>query len=434
MPVARAEQDLPIRKRRVSARFALLFRMAMSALIFEIIGGFSMIPVKQAYEIMINSAKELGREKILFRDALGRILAEDVVADRDLPPFDRSMRDGYACRRSDVENELEVIEIIPAGYEPQHKIEANKCAKIMTGAIVPEGADCIAMREFVEEIGGDKIRITKQDGEDYIHFRGEDIRADDVIIRSGTKILPQHIGILASVGCTKPMVSIRPRIGIIVTGNEIVEPEISPEIFQIRNSNAYQLLAQISNIGVAPKYYGIAKDDEKNLENTIRKALDENDVVIVSGGVSMGDYDFVPKIAQKIGVKKLFHKVAIKPGKPTYFGILGEKYFWGLPGNPVSTFVIAEHFVKPFIYKLMGYDYHPVELDGILGADIVREKWERDEWFPVKMMPDGTIIPLRYNNSGHIAALADADAILGIEKGVKIVKKGTTVYVRPIRS
>ena len=392
-----------------------------------------MIPVREAYKIIMNSAKILGSERVKISEAPGRILAENISADRDLPPFNRSMRDGYALRRADISEELEIIEEIPAGYIPQRKIERGKCAKIMTGAIVPDGADCIAMVENCEEIGR-KIRVVKPDSEDYIHFQGEDVKAGDVVVRRGTKILPQHIGILASVGCVEFSVYLRPKVGIIVTGNEVVEPETAPEKFQIRNSNGYQLTAHISQIGAVPKLYGIVEDDEKILEEKILSALAENDVVVVSGGVSMGDFDFVPKAAQKIGVKKMFHKVAIKPGKPIYFGIWGEKYFFGLPGNPVSTFITTEIFVKPFLYKMMGYDYHPVELDGVLGADITREKSERDEWFPVKLLPDGTIMPVRYNNSGHIAALSDADAILGVEKGISKVKKGTSVYVRPIWS
>lgn len=393
-----------------------------------------MIQFKQAYKIIMDSARLLGTERVNLSLALRRVLAEDVSSDIDMPSFNKSARDGYACRREDINNELEVIEVIPAGYVPRKIIGKNQCAKIMTGAIVPEGADCIVMVEFTQKLTDNTIKVVNGDSDDYIYFAGEDVRAGDVVIKRGTVIHPQHIAILAAVGCTNPLVYMRPRVGIITTGNEIVEPDVKPTLSQIRNSNGHQLAAQLTDINALSKYYGIAKDDEFALNSMFRKAIAESDVVIVSGGVSMGDFDIVPYVAQKNGIKILFHKVAIKPGKPLIFGTSEKIAFFGLPGNPVSTFVSFELFVKPFLLGMMGHKYEPHTITLPLAKTVRRRKAERLEWFPVQIVPGGQAMPVEYHGSGHITALSETDGIFPISIGTEKIEKGTMVNVRWIRS
>jgi molybdopterin molybdotransferase len=350
----------------------------------------------------------------------------------DMPPFNKSIRDGYACRRADLANELEVIETIGAGYTPTKSIEPNQCAKIMTGAAVPQGADCVVMVEFTENPTDSTVRFICENTDDYISVKGEDVKAGDVVVPKGTLIRPQHIAVLATVGCARPVVSKRPRVGILATGDELVQPECKPGPSQIRNSNSFQITAQVESMGAVASNYGIAKDTDKAINTMFKKAVEENDVVIVSGGVSMGDFDLVPGIFRQNKIDLLFEKVAIQPGKPTVFGVSEHILCFGLPGNPVSTFVIFELFVKPFLYKLMGYDYKPAAVKMPLGESFRRKKTERQSWIPVVITDDGMLRPIDYHGSAHINALCIADGLVSIGVGVEEIEEGTIVPVRLI--
>jgi molybdopterin molybdotransferase len=391
-----------------------------------------MLPFEEALRIVLDSAHSLGSEPVDITLAINRILAEDVKSDIDMPPFNKSIRDGYACRRADLANELEIIEIIPAGFTPTKTIGPNQCAKIMTGAAVPQGADCVVMVEFTENPTDNTMRFIGEDTDDHISPKGEDIKTGDVVIPKGIRIGPQHIGILACVGCTKPVVSKKPRVGILATGNELVSPEYKPGPSQIRNSNSFQLTAQIESMGLVTNYYGIAEDNDEAINTMFTKAVGENDVAIVSGGVSMGDFDLVPGIFKQNKIDLLFEKVAIKPGKPTVFGVSEDVYCFGLPGNPVSTFVLFELLVKPFLYKLMDYDYKPVTIKMPLGESVRRKKTERQSWIPVVITDTGTLSPVVYHGSAHINALSAADGLISIGVGFEEIEKGTIVPVRLI--
>lgn len=392
-----------------------------------------MIKYEKAYQVIMNYATPIGTERININSALGRILAEDIKSDIDIPPFDRSAVDGYACRQEDLENELTVIETIPAGCIPQKAIGKNQCAKVMTGSIVPSGANCVIMVEQTQQISGNKIKCFSTQTPTNICYRGEDIKKNTVVLIKGTKILPQHIAILASVGCVKPTVYKRAKIGIIATGNEIIEPSRKPKTSQIRNSNSYQLFSQIMQINAIPEYYGIARDNEDNISSLIKKASSECDVVIISGGVSVGDYDLVPKTLAKNGFEILFDKVAMKPGKPTKFAVSDKKKIcFGLPGNPVTTFVVFETMVKPFILKMMGNTYKPPQIILPMAKSFSQEKADRETWLPVKIDEDGKITPVEYHGSGHFLALAEADGLICIPCGTLNIKKGTRMPVRLI--
>jgi molybdopterin molybdotransferase len=391
-----------------------------------------MLPFEEALRTVLNSARSLGSEHVDITLALNRILAEDATSDMDMPPFNKSLRDGYACRRADLALELDVVEIIPAGCIPTKSIEPDQCAKIMTGAVLPQGADCVVMVEFAENPTDSTVRFNGENTDDHVSLKGEDIKAGDVVIPKGTRIGPQHIGILACVGCTQPLVSKRPRVGILATGNELVQPECKPGPSQIRNTNSYQLAAQVENGGAIAKNYGTAKDTDEAIDTMFKKAVEENDVVIVSGGVSMGDFDLVPGIFRQNNIELLFENVAIKPGKPTVFGVSENVYCLGLPGNPVSTFVIFELLVKPFLYKLMDYDYKPAAVKLPLGESIKRKKTERQSWIPVVITDDGMLKPVDYHGSAHINALCNADGLVRIGVDIEGIDKGTVVPVRLI--
>jgi len=391
-----------------------------------------MLKFDEALQIVISSARQLGTERVELGRAFNRVLAEDVVCDTDMPPFTKSVMDGFACRRADLTNELTVVETIPAGTMPKKRIGRNQCAKIMTGAVVPEGADCVIMIEHTEAVARNRIRFIGKDTDTNIAARGEDVKKGDVVLRAGVLLKAQHIAMMASCGCARPPVTIAPRVGIIATGDELVEPDQKPTPYQIRNSNSLQLAAQVAGASAIPTNYGIVADTKEKISAVLKKAMAENDVVIVSGGVSVGDYDLVRDILKENGVKILFERIAVKPGRPTVFGVSDKAFCFGLPGNPVSGFVMFELLVKPFLYKMMGHDFKPTCSRGQLERTITRKNAERDSWLPVVLRENGKIAQIGYHGSAHINALCEADGLLCVPAGVTEIKEGTTVAVRQI--
>jgi len=391
-----------------------------------------MLTFEKAIETVLNAATPLGTERVDISLAPGRILAGDVESDMDMPPFNKSAMDGFACRRADLDNVLTVVETIPAGTIAKQAIGPNQCAKIMTGAMVPEGADCVIMKEFVETLPENTVHFTGAETKDNICRKGEDIKAGQIVLDRGSKIAPQDIAVLASVGQVSPLVAVRPRVAVIATGDELVAPAVKPGPSQIRNSNSFQLAAQIDSTSAIATNYGIAGDSDKAISSAITKALEENDVVIVSGGVSVGDFDFVPAVLKQNGMDLLFEKVAVKPGKPTVFGVSENGYCFGLPGNPVSTFVLFEILVKPFLYKLMGHDYRPLSIHIPMDRPLISKKAKRQRWIPVTITGAGTVAPVEYHGSAHINSLCGAAGLICMDEGVTEIKKGQPVGVRLI--
>jgi molybdopterin molybdotransferase len=393
-----------------------------------------MISFEEALAIIYKTGlPALGTEFIPFTSGLQRVLAENIHFDMDMPPFDKAAMDGYACRLADISGELEVIELIPAGKFPEKEILKGQCAKIMTGAPIPTGADCVIMVEYTQVLGNGKIRFLKDHTKSNITKKAADVKKGDLIISKGTLIKAQHIAVLATTGKADIQVYKQPTVGIFSTGDELVEPDVMPEPSQIRNSNAYQLISQTKMLGIEPKYYGIAKDQPEILFKMIQNSIAENDITILTGGVSMGDYDYVPKIFDQLGLQTLFDSIAIQPGRPSTFAINGTgKFCYGLPGNPVSSFLQFELLIKPLIYCLMGYHFKPLSLTLRMGAGFERKKSERLSIFPVKIMSDGCVYPVDYHGSAHITALIEADGIIFIPPGITHLSKEEFVHVRQI--
>jgi molybdopterin molybdotransferase len=391
-----------------------------------------MLPFEKAFKIVLNSAYLLGTERVALARAANRILADDVKSDIDMPPFNKSAMDGFACRREDLTNELTIIETIPAGVAPKNVIGRNQCAKIMTGAVVPQGADCVIMVEFTETPGENTVRFTSKETAGNICVKAENIKAGQTVLSKGTLIKPQHLATLAAIGCANPCVAVRPKVGIIATGNELVEPSQSPSLSQIRDSNSFQLAGQVETVGAVTKNYGIVRDTRQAIDAAIKTAIAESDVVLISGGVSVGDFDFVPEILKENGIELMFEKIAIKPGKPMVFGVSESVFCFGMPGHPVSGFVMCELLVKPFLYKLMGYDFTPLDIKLPLGASISRKKAGRPSWIPVVITNEGTARPVEYHGSAHLNALCGADGLLCIPKGTGELEEGTLISVRQI--
>jgi len=302
-----------------------------------------------------------------------------------------------------------------------------------TGAMLPEGADCVIMIEYTEQVRENVVRFNGASTRDNICRKSEDIREGDAVLLHGSRIAAQHVAVLATVGCTYPRVYRKARVGIIATGDELVEPTEYPGPSQIRTSNSHQLYAQALTADTLPTYYGIARDTKPAIDSALKRAIAENDVILLSGGVSKGDFDLVPDIMTENGVEILFDSIAIKPGKPTTFGVSPDIYCFGLPGNPVSTFIQFEILVKPFLYKIMGYDFHPFHSMLPLASPIKTKGTDRETWLPVKLTPDGRVEAGAYHGSAHINALCDADGLIVLPIGTTVMQEGTLVRVRPIQ-
>ncbi|WP_163708074.1 molybdopterin molybdotransferase MoeA [Mangrovibacterium lignilyticum] len=388
--------------------------------------------LQQAIELAFEKAKVLPTEQVHFLESAGRILAQDVYSDVNMPPFNKSAMDGYACRKEDLGAWLQMLEVIPAGQPPLHTIGAGQCSKIMTGAAVPKGADTVFMVEQSEVNGSQKVRFTGSKTNSNICLLGEDVTTGERVLTSGTRIKAQHIAMLAAVGCTKPEVYQKPKVGIISTGSELVEPDVFPQASQIRNSNGHQMNIQAQECLCVVNYYGTVEDDEQATFDLIKRSTAENDVTLISGGVSVGDFDYVPEIIRQLGFEILFNKIAVKPGKHTTFAFNQNKYIIGLPGNPVSSFIQFEIFAKPFLLKLMNFSTSEIKIPLPLASDYERRKSDREEFIPVKINAKNEVETIRYHGSAHIHAYHEAYGFMTIPEGIRLIKKGETVYVRPL--
>jgi molybdopterin molybdotransferase len=391
-----------------------------------------MISFEQAYNTVISSGFKTGTEAIAYSDSLNRILAGEVASDIDLPPFNKSSVDGFACRKSDLGNDLEILETIPAGVWPARKVNKGECSRIMTGAPVPEGADCVIMVEETELLHSGKIRFNGSFIKENIAKKGEDVRKGEVVLRAGKRIRPQDIAVMASVGHVSVTVSRMPRVAVLSSGSELVEPDKIPGLSQIRNSNASQLMAQVAQAGASGSYYGIAADDEAQTLNFVEKAISENDMVLITGGVSMGDFDFIPSVLERAGVKILFTRIAVQPGKPTTFGLHSRCVIFGLPGNPVSSFIQFELLVRPLLLKMMGCEWRPLIISLPMNEKFTRRFTDRMAFIPVKITGDNHVSTVEYHGSAHISALPEADGIIAMPVGKQIIEKGEIVSVRQI--
>lgn len=389
-----------------------------------------MVRFEEALAMMSDKACFIGSEKVALRESVGRVLSEDIMSDVDMPPFNKSAVDGYACRQEDIGGVLRVVETIAAGQMPQFRSGPGMCSKIMTGAVMPEGADCVLMVEDTETNVYGEIVYRGVVGKRNFCGKAEDLKIADLVLLRGIKLEPKHVAMLAAVGKSEVMVARKPRIAVLSTGDELVEPSEKPVVAQIRNTNGWQLIAQIEKSACVANYYGIIKDTKIATYQALQAAMEENDVVLLTGGVSMGDFDFVPEIMVQLGVEIMFDRIAMQPGKPTTFGMCGKKAIIGLPGNPVSSFLQFELLVYPYLQKVMGMTEKEKICRLPIDDDYSRKNADRKSFVPVKIDENFHVSWLRYNGSAHIFALKEANAVASIEIGVKELKKGDIVDVR----
>lgn len=391
-----------------------------------------MITFNEALKTVKHATKKLEKEHIDLSKCLNRVLAEDVVSPCAIPPFNKSAMDGFACRQADLSKQLEILETIPAGTPPTKTIGQKQCSRIMTGAMVPEGADCVIMVEHTETTDEKYVRFTKTETKSNICIKGEDIQENDIVLKKGTRIKSQHISVLAEVGCTKPLVYQKVKVGIIATGSELVEPNETPAPTQIRNVNSWQLLAQLQKIGITGNYYGIVADSKEATKEVIAKCIEENDLLIISGGVSVGEYDYIPQILKELEFNIWFHTLNVKPGKHTVFATRQGKYVFAMPGNPVSSFVQFELLGKALVFRLMGHDYNPGIVRLPISCDYKRKRTDRLEYIPVRLNANNQVIPISYHGSAHINAFTQANGIMAIPCGVDEFTEGEFVHVRQL--
>lgn len=383
-------------------------------------------------EIISTVNPDFQTEKIDLTNALHRILQEDVVADINMPPFDKSAMDGYACKMEDIGNEMEVLEVIHAGALPKFVIGKNQCSKIMTGAAVPEGADCVFMVEHSKNLDEKIVICTNSKTAKNICYCGEDYKKGEVLISKGTIIKESQIAVLAGAGYSQLIVTKQLKIALVTTGSELVEPSEIPPAGKIRNSNSSQISAQLKKIGLDVTYLGLAKDNYQKLSDLLISTFNEFDVLIFTGGASVGDFDFIPHILKEQKFNILWERTGLKPGNPMTVAHKGDKYCIGLSGNPVSSLVQFEFIAKPFLFKLLNAHHSPLRIKSEMASGFFRKKADRFAVIPVLINADGKIETINFHGSAHINSLVFANALMEVPVGISKIEKGDSVHVRPL--
>ena len=387
---------------------------------------------EEVQQIIAQLEPNFRTEKVELKGALNRILAEDITADINMPPFNKSAMDGYACHHEDIDAELEVLEVIHAGKVSQKAVGKNQCVKIMTGAMVPEGCDCVFKVEDSEETSKYHVRCTNLKTTRNICYLGEDFKVDDKLLSKGTIINPAQMAVLASAGKAEVEVVRNPKIAVIATGSELVAPHEKPQGGQIRNSNSSQLISQLNKMGLCVNTNLLLNDDYNLIYKTFEDAQKTHDIIFFTGGASVGDFDFIPDILKAQNFAVLWERTGIKPGNPMTFSKKSNTYCFGLSGNPVSSLVQFEFIAKPALYRLMSAHYTPIRLSCLLNFDYRRKKADRLAIVPVLINNEGRIEAIPFNGSAHINALPLANAFMEIPQGIQTIKKGESTYVRPL--
>jgi molybdopterin molybdotransferase len=321
-----------------------------------------MLSVKEAQARVLECEVKLKSIKIDILKSCGKVIAEDIISNDFIPAYDNSAMDGFAVRAVDIIGadknypvKLKLIkEDIPAGKVPSMTLESGFAVPIMTGAPIPSGCDCIVMKEDALKEGRDVLVFRECGQGENIRCMGEDINQGDTVLKAGKKIYPADIGVMASIGLSQVNVYKPPLVGILSTGDELVDAGQRLSEGKVRDSNSYSLAAQAAEAGADFKMYGIAKDDKNHISEKISFALGECDLLLISGGVSIGDYDFVKEILADTGAEFVFWRVNQRPGKPLAFLTYKDKFIFALPGNPVSVMVCFEMYARPLIKKMMG--------------------------------------------------------------------------------
>ena len=394
------------------------------------------LTVTAAQRCVLESVKLLDTESVRLEQSLGRVLAEDVRANRDQPPYDVSAMDGFALRSADVANApavLEVIEDIKAGDMPSKAVQAGQCARIMTGAPVPQGADAVIRVEDTQAASDTQVQInvTVKPGND-VRPRGEGMRNGDVVLPRGTEITPGAVGMLAMVKSSAVPVYCQPRVAILSTGDELEGLDDPFDSNKIPDANSYALMAQVQALGIQPVLLGIARDDPDELRRYLHAGL-QYDVLLVSGGTSVGVHDYVRPTLEALGVQMKFWRVEMKPGHPMAFGVAAGCAVFGLPGNPVSSMVCFEQFVLPALRRMAGHTrIHRRTIEARVTHE-VKHKHSRTEFVRVMVgkEQDGyAVTSTGAQGSGILASMSKAEGLMIVPTQSKGLAAGSSVTVQ----
>lgn len=401
-----------------------------------------MLTVEQALDLVKQNCAPLAPARVPLGEAAGLILFEDIVSDVDSPPYDKAMMDGYAVRSGDREPQRRIVEEIAAGAVPTVALSANTASRIMTGAPIPAGADAVIPVEQTELIDSATVRLlqpTASAGQNVLPL-GASMRAGDVVIHRRANIRPAEIAILAETGHDSAQVLPRPRLAVLTTGNELVAVSQKPAAGQIRNSNGPMLVAAGMRAGAAAVEIPTARDTHDDLTHRIQKGL-AADILVLSGGVSAGKFDLVPQVLAEQGVEQVFHKIALRPGKPLWFGIKRDRannrriFVFGLPGNPVSSLVCFELFVRPTIAALAGRGF--VQLNAVRAqlSHIYNHSGGRAACLPASLnalSDKPTVQILEWQGSADIATLARANGLVCLPTEPRHFEAGSPLDVLPL--
>jgi molybdopterin molybdotransferase len=392
-----------------------------------------LMSVSQAIGVIDSVAIETRVEPISLALARGYSLAKDIVADRDYPPFDKSLMDGFALRGP--EPQAKIVGEIAAGDWSDIAIQSGEAIAIMTGAPIPPGIQHIVPLENVE-VTGNQLRILQPTlpGQ-YIAQRGSDARAGQVVLHKGQQLRAAQLAVAASVGQTSLSVYSKPRVGVLSTGDEIVAPEETPAAGQIRNSNSIMLLSLLQRMDCHALDLGQVHDDRELIARRIGQAMTGVDVLFISGGMSMGRYDYAPQVLGELGVELLITKIRIKPGKPFLFGRKkraggGECFIFGLPGNPVSAMICTLRLAGRLLRRMQGRSSEEQWMEATLLGDLPANG-NREFYQPARWEGDG-VMPLAWKGSADIFTLAQADALVQRTENAAAVKAGSQVRVMAI--
>ncbi len=400
----------------------------------------SLTRLEDALKTVLAAVPVLGVEKVSLLDTLGRVLAEDIVAERDNPPWDNSAMDGFAVRYEDIKQAhaittptvLKVIEDVPAGTFPVKTVGKGEAIRIMTGAPIPKGADTVLKVEDTENTPT-SVKVFKEEKQGAnIRPQGEDVRKGDCIIPKGKAIRPAEAGMLAILAKSFVFVHQRPRVAILSTGDELADLDERFSDDKIINSNSYGIAADVQEAGGLPILLGIAKDSPEELKAKIRQGLNA-DILVLSGGVSMGDYDFTKPVFQELGGEMNFWKLAIRPGQPVAFGKIGKTLAFGLPGNPVSSMVTFEQLVRPAMLKMCGSQVlaRPV-VQAIFQEKFSKRPDRRHFLRGILWMENGMLMVRTTGSqgSGILTSMVKANGLIDVPVEVEKLKPGDVVNVQ----
>lgn len=405
-----------------------------------------MISVNKALEIILSNTRLLGTEEISILGCLGRTLAQEIKAKDNIPPFANSAMDGFAVSAADTKKAsqahpkvLSIVADLAAGYSPKNRLKSNQTVRIMTGAVLPAGADCVVKKEDVKEVSSKErqgyICVFKEvECAENIRYAGEDVKKGEKVLSAGAEIGPAETGMLAALGISKIKVYKKPKVGIISTGDELAEIGDKLRPGKIRNSNSYSLYASILDAEAAALDFGVVSDKMKKIKERISQSLKSGiDILLISGGVSVGEYDYVKGALADLGVKIKFWQVAMRPGKPLVFALSGKTIIFGLPGNPVSSLICFEEFVRPVIMQISGSRRSPQRNVYAESLQRVEKKKGLTYFFRVKLEEKDSKLFARLSGpqgSGILKSLVLADGVMVLPEAVETVKKGDIVRVQ----